>query len=100
MRMYDTLPKACRMDILARDSLFTLRGWRIFRPALWGFFTGADENIRRATLRISDAIRLVCLWYPVRCRACGTRQFVRTFRALRLARAPRTAPVRDRKSTR
>ncbi len=47
-----------------------------------------STNLRRASLRIFDAIRLLSFQYPARCRDCKTRWYVAYKDARRLPHAP------------
>jgi hypothetical protein len=47
-----------------------------------------SNNLRRAHLRFSDAIRVLALQYPVRCRVCRMRWLISVQEALQLPHAP------------
>jgi len=49
--------------------------------------------VRQATLRIADAVYLLTLRYPVRCRTCRKRWYISLFRARRLPRSPERRPI-------
>jgi hypothetical protein len=45
-------------------------------------------NVRKATLRISDAVSLLTFRYPIRCQTCRKRWYISLFEARRLPRSP------------